>query len=381
MYLYNPETFDPFKALPEHLHKFTDDARYFVHKLYIKKVLHKKYNNSFIYLKASYLRKIISERKYAHIKNALIDSGIIITDNHWIRGKKSIGYMLSEQFDGIKHKKIEIKNKRLIKKLYQLKKININKIESDVHKHLWSYLQQITINENYTNCNLSLSMIKDKEWFFIPDRYGRVHTNISNLKSSLRKQLRWKNEQLINIDICNSQPLFFSLLLLNYNYFPPSSLSYSGIRCDILEEDIKEFIELVRLGKIYEYIAEKSKIEICNRKLFKRKLFAEIFFGKNKTWETECSILFKGLFPNVYNIIKKIKQEDHTSLAKLLQRTESEFVINKVIKRCMNEFPEIPVFTIHDSIMTISKYAEMLQSIMLEEFNKIGIIPTLRVEV
>ena len=220
MYLYNPETFDPLAILPAGLAKFADDARYFVHKLYVNRVFNKRHKDKFIPLKAEYLRKVMSERKYTAIRNALIQSGVILTDHYWIRGKKAIGYMLGPQFNGVRHKKVKITNRRLLKNIGITEGPSICESKLDTHVHLRKYLSEIeidydkavlSIQEDFYMHELAISMIRDQQWFFVADKYGRVHTNITNLKSSLRRCLRWHKQKLVNTDICNSQPLFLGL--------------------------------------------------------------------------------------------------------------------------------------------------------------------------
>ena len=57
--------------------------------------------------------------------------------------------------------------------------------------------------------------INDGDFFSIPDRYGRFHSNLTNLKKTLRPFLRYRDSELVNLDIANSQPMVFCLLLVN----------------------------------------------------------------------------------------------------------------------------------------------------------------------
>lgn len=41
-----------------------------------------------------------------------------------------------------------------------------------------------------------------------------------------------------------------------------------------------------------------------------------------------------------------------------MQRREATYIYRKVVKRLKNEFPELPVITIHDSIATIPQCTE-----------------------
>ena len=61
----------------------------------------------------------------------------------------------------------------------------------------------------------SIRRIADRDFFTIPDRFGRFHSNLTNLKSSLRPHLRYHDSPLVNLDISNSQPMIFCLLLVN----------------------------------------------------------------------------------------------------------------------------------------------------------------------
>ena len=57
--------------------------------------------------------------------------------------------------------------------------------------------------------------IAEGDFFSIPDRYGRFHSNLTNLKKTLRPFLRYRDSELVNLDIANSQPMVFCLLLVN----------------------------------------------------------------------------------------------------------------------------------------------------------------------
>ena len=65
----------------------------------------------------------------------------------------------------------------------------------------------------------------------------------------------------------------------------------------------------------------------------------------------------------------------------MLQRIESEILLNRVAKRIEIEEPSLPIFTIHDSIVTTKGNELYIQSIMLDEMCKaIGSIPKTTIE-
>ena len=91
-------------------------------------------------------------------------------------------------------------------------------------------------------------------------------------------------------------------------------------------------------------------------------------------------MLFRSLFPTVDKVIRRIKYKDYRHLPRLLQKVESDLIIHRVCLRMMLEHPEIPVLTIHDSIMVPSGDASLVQKIMMQEFNSLGLNPSLRLE-
>jgi hypothetical protein len=76
-----------------------------------------------------------------------------------------------------------------------------------------------------------------------------------------------------------------------------------------------------------------------------------VLFGKNGYKKREC-ILFDKHFPTVFGFIKDYKEnaKDYKVLSHDLQLRESNFIYNKVINHLMNSYPEMPIFTVHDSI-------------------------------
>ena len=62
--------------------------------------------------------------------------------------------------------------------------------------------------------------------------------------------------------------------------------------------------------------------------------------------------------------------EDKAPFAYLTQRIEARFVLDICCKRISEEYLHVPIFTIHDSILTTPEYEELVQSVMVEEGKK-----------
>lgn len=69
----------------------------------------------------------------------------------------------------------------------------------------------------------------------------------------------------------------------------------------------------------------------------------------------------------MYKVFSLIKKKDKRILARILQSIESNIIINKVTKRISIEQPELPIFTIHDSVATIQGYEDYVANVIREE--------------
>jgi hypothetical protein len=191
---------------------------------------------------------------------------------------------------------------------------------------------------------------------------------VTNLRSGLRRFLTIDGKPLVNLDIRNSQPLIFGLILQRY-YGPPRAMP----------DDARRYVELCQQGQFYDVLMAESGIPPDRRADFKRRFFGHLFFCKN--WpETEAANSFGATFPSVYAVVRQEKKRDYADLSKNLQRAESGLMIDRVAARLMREAPHVPVLTIHDSILTHLEHAEAVRSVMLQKFARVGLRPTIRID-
>ncbi|MBB5441040.1 hypothetical protein HDC92_004744 [Pedobacter sp. AK017] len=270
-------------------------------------------------------------------------------------------------------------------------------------------------------------------WFpmIVDDTSFRFHSNLTALKSELRNALRYDNKALVSLDIKNSQP-YFSLLLfqesfwqLNGNTAVPkqkaageavgvkrvetlnihqfSKLStlltknspdlYSALIMILktpeyhLNADIVRYFELIKTGKLYEYISDqmtKSGLQVPReRQELKAGVFQTMFTANSFIGQPDAAPkrLFKKLFPNVVALFEAIKKDESKMLPIILQTVESELILKIITKRIALEKPDLPIFTVHDSIITIVGCEHYVLSVMEEELQRyIGAKPTISIE-
>jgi hypothetical protein len=402
MFFYIPENIDFSLILNKNDYKHIDKFAYVISRIYEERVINKTFSKyDYVPLKFQYLAYIIGKRKISYILDKLIEYRLVERDNKYIVGQKSIGYRLTKKYFDCKFIKHEVKEVRLINKLIKRKDINIkDNIKLKPQEHLYNCLKQVNIDyksalndinriknkEKKNSDRISIDKIKNKDWFYVIDKISnRNHSNISNLSTDIRKHLKYKNKNLYNIDIKNSQPYIFSILIKRYiNKLIKENISYeSTLYINILEQEYKQYLELTSSGKFYEYIIEefnKNGYNITNRKKFKKSFFGKIFFSSEKYIYEERK-LFSKIFPCISHVISYYKQTDYRNLPIQLQKMESTLIIERVIGRLIEINPEIFVLTIHDSVITTEENVELVQTIIEEEFLKeLGTKPGVNIE-
>lgn len=327
------------------------------------------------------ISSIILKEKYGYIYNYYIDylteKEIIKLDKNYLKGNNSRIYSICD--DILKNDILRFRNneKVLLRKYskkydqYEIDKNNIidREIKIKLIQDLSSvkiefdraifYLDSIKDNiDNYNRNKYSAESIKEGHIFYHFDKYGRMHTNFTILKSFIRKNcLLIDNEETCEIDIPNSQPFFLSKLI---------EISDSKW---VNKQELEFFSSLVTSGTYYKYIIEKLNLE---SKSEAKELTYKVMFGQNKKNSTS-DMLFSSIFPTIHNFIKIYKKEysDYRIISHHLQKMESNLIFNKVISRVMDINKDVKLITIHDSIITQKKWKNLVLDILNQEISKI----------
>ncbi|MDN5478189.1 MAG: hypothetical protein L0G39_14740 [Chryseobacterium sp.] len=250
----------------------------------------------------------------------------------------------------------------------------------------------------------------------------RLHTVLTNFKKIFKPFVTYDSKKLVAFDLKNSQPYFLVYLISNLissrsRYVDRLCRKVYGIRLctfmlPILKETLssKEFTEeffqiekWVLEGTLYENLAlalEPQKsftgkfyipdvfIKELKRKEWtvfdtERELMKSVFiktlFCKNVKEDSEHEYYYQKLrakFPQFIRVLEILKEDNHKNLSRLLQNIESHCIIDYVTKKIAKYYPEMPLFTIHDSICTTVDFEAVLGELMVryvEEFT--GFVP------
>ena len=373
--------------------------------------------------------------------------------NQFIKGEKSKGYRYTEKYC-TRLKDVEIIKMTLVRSIK--KDREVSKIVKTKYDYLYEWFDgKLGVNSsaydllddqfkntsgNYEALNKyhavfrNISSIADKDYFVSVDStVGRFHSNLTNLKKDYRNFLNYDNQELVSVDLKNSQP-YLSVVLFSEDFFQSKnedsnrvtisdlfkesstslttslhsssinqpSITYSSsilipspstpliipppMLGEIMEfidsQDVNKYIQLVVDGIIYEYLQDeirKYSGESVDRDTAKKVFFSIIFSGNQFTGGYK--MLFRDRFPNVYSIFSLLKSKQKNLLSLILQRIESYMILNVICKRIHIERSMMPIFTIHDSIVTTTGNESYVEQIMTEEFSRfIGYEPRLSIE-
>ena len=208
----------------------------------------------------------------------------------------------------------------------------------------------------------SVERIQNRDWFSVPDKNtGRLFNNVTNLPRLLRPFLRLDGKPLVEIDVANCQPL----LLISF---------YEG------EPERERFKEAVESGQFYEMLNAglEKPYGADKRDKLKEKVYSQIFFDRKRENPSKLCKAFGGLFPVLYGKIEAIKHTDYRKVALRLQSAEAGIMLGRVVRH-IAETSQIPVLTIHDSILCFEEHKDYVKQLMENAFAEtLGVRPKLK---
>lgn len=332
-----------------------------------KRLLHRQFNE---------LSKIELEQKYSYIFDQFRENDLTI-----------------DTIDG------ELFIKNIGTKLFE-RTILLTKNRGFVLKSVFNYIGQMMnqvedLDKKRYNLSLSSSNL-------------RFHSNLTSLPRVLRPFLKINGQSIGEVDISSSQPYILSTIL-NQEFITSQKDGYNihtihnnlhkdlistksiipsnkkgnnnyvlGVHmnddeCDglfkftqidfsqdfyqhILCEGIRLYPEYLKSRKKFREGRSYIKKHIMNFLFERREFFRE---------ENEVIILLDLMNPSLCNYIDRFNQIYGTrDFSILLQRTESFLMLENVCRKIHTEFPEIPFYTIHDSILTTQSNLDIVINTM-----------------
>lgn len=156
---------------------------------------------------------------------------------------------------------------------------------------------------------------------------------------------------------------------------------------DSIYSGIDNYKKLVLTGLFYEYIQKQLKPKyperFSDRPKVKKEVMRILFSDpkdQKKRFFKPC-LYFSTLFPIPYELFMLIKEVRNNYFPIILQRIESYLIIDIICKRINKFYPEIPLFTIHDNIITTLGNEGVVDDILKEEIERwTGYLPRVETE-
>ncbi len=266
-------------------------------------------------------------------------------------------------------------------------------------------------------------------YLFEQDRFGyRLHTAITQLPKKFRKLVTYDGESMVEVDISCSQLFFSNFIMTELHWMTPKNKNrtknlqmiwngvtiinnkYSNectasIMClksfensDSKGFGVSYFQKKTSQGTLYESIVDKldsqnflDKYPTYEEKrqyvktVLLEQLYADPRKSKHKGLYMGENLLvwqcFSILYPNEAKLFELAKTAYYKDLCMLLQRIEATAILGYVCKRLLNEHPAVPIFTLHDCLVTTAGNEFLVRQIMEEEINQfMGMVPGMKIK-
>jgi hypothetical protein len=365
----------------------------------------------YVPINAELLKKRV--HNYAHYLGYLIDAGVIETDGFYVRGEKSRGYRFTEKYQTFVAP-AEIQRYTLLKAINGQSNYDRNMQAKYNYLYKWmdglridfraakSFLdmqfQQDKKSNHYKavrkyNANIATAMYMKENLarFRVDETSGRLHTYLSCLKKELRNFVSYDGQPLVSVDIVCSQPTLTQVLLKSEFYLDIEDKMGAANIFRIAPGSIKQIPvgEIARLvyskqdtfvkyreaiqSDIYNYMRPYLEAitghSWSERRDIKDAMFGILysdnrFIGQKKAAPKR---IFRELFPEVYELFALYKKHGSSQLPVLLQKLEVRLVLDRAAKKLSKLLPDIPIYTIHDSIIMPAGNEKIISTTLQEE--------------
>lgn len=363
--------------------RFLDHLRFIAHSITYRRLTDTRFKGESTYVKLAhrYLHKFISKDFTAKFLQLLDEAGIIETDGLWIAGAYAKGYRFQKSFRDDSIVYVPITDKLLKKKLEQFLQEHLFQQVSGSpgYKHVERWLQELRIDPDLAleclrashpveSYKFSLgqmavhALVHRRHWFIRGPRSQRAYNNLTNLPRELRPFLSILGQTLHQVDIRNSQPLFLYLVLRD--------------RPGIPAHERLAMEQALLSGTFYEILNTLG----LDRDTFKKAFYRDVLFGRGN-YSTAVTLRFAECYSNYAAEIARIKEVDHRCMAAMLQAEEASVVFEAVERFANLTHEQVPILTIHDSLVTTSEHLDLAAQVLKDVFQtRYGLAPSINIK-
>ena len=291
--------------------------------------------------------------------------------------------------------------------------IDVNPAYNEI-KHL-----KDTEPRKYNNAMVLINEFKNKTWKGSIKPYksdNRLHTNLTRSPKMLRKHILINDKHIVGCDIKTSQPYFFGVILkailsndkelleqINATKILNGNTIDQLFDLDIDRVEVIEFVNSIVGDDIDFYNHFETKLNILidedgqpyrmvsnfnkknthksrnkwkedfepqtkkpystKRELVKQ-VVMEIFYSSPNSKIPEA-VMFRKAYPSIHKIIKCL-YDNGVKFSELLTFIEAYILLDVVAKEISIKHPNMPLGSIHDSLVTTLEYEDLLKEEMID---------------
>jgi hypothetical protein len=203
---------------------------YLLNLIHVRSAWWREDRDGFVRLKAEYVQKVIPRKHWPRVRDTLVGAGVLDWNREFDKGR-SQGYRIKADY---RHTHREVcpnaALNRRIARLYATEQ----RYSVPVHRWLESKLALLEVDveradtiidrlkprkkgfdvaEHRQRVRDQVVMLANRDYQATVCRYGRFHSPVTRLPRQLRSCLSVAGKPLVNIDLANSQPLLFGIVV------------------------------------------------------------------------------------------------------------------------------------------------------------------------
>lgn len=279
---------------------------------------------------------------------------------------------------------------------------------------------------SYQSQKFAIRRFSDQEFTFSLSSSRRLYSSLGFLKKELRQFVSYEGSPLVELDAGNCQPYLIQALFNNcfwtnqHDHFNVKDIKQYHITNNYLKvlnsSRFSGYKLSTMLGSLSEVVDSKGfqryQHDVSNDSFYqtfydnhssspgKDNLYEDQFFDGDTDekaiaslklrilkyvnakyrWNSPVKIGFKKDYPEVHELLMRLKKFDRNKdMSIFMHAIEATIFLFRIAKRFSIEYPDCPIYSIHDCLITIQGYEKILEAIMLDEFTKcIGIPPVIK---
>lgn len=241
---------------------------------------------------------------------------------------------------------------------------------------------------------------------------GRYHSLMTQLPRLARRYLITNNHEPTSVvDISACQPLLLGLLTMQN--VPPvrhgqqraplqNVLPYGAQFCRREAPlDVQHWLGLCESREIYSFLCREIQcragdarvdlvlkngrrlaidLKALRPRAFKRACLIPLFDTIAATIANPVFQVMEHRFPTIAQYVLRSKEQRYQDLAYLLQRAESELMIDRLGETLESDFPDEPIQPIHDALLVRQSFANDAIAAIKSQFATVGLTPQVKTE-